>query len=618
MLENTPGYLQRLSGRAPLGRRTRKLLVAALVILSIFTLFRITAPLLVSSNVVRESMEQAVAQWTGHDVTIAGVPEIRFWPEPRITLRDIVIRKNTGEGERLLGRVAQLSASFDLLEALIGQPEFHDFQLQSPEIYVLRDATGRLDWANDGRLSRAVRDARPSGSGETLPAGSDAPMGEVRISNGMFEISDLASGRAVRLQAINGQLDWPWLSRGLAIKADAEINGRKLAIDMTSTQPLQLLSGKSGNAAATVQSDLFSGRFDGVADFARYAFLAGDAELTVPDLSATLAWSGVSFAGAERLRSFSIDARLVTNDNVLRFDNLSLSMNDAKATGVLDLLLPADRRPRLTGTLAFDQIDFSGVLAAITPRMANEPATDTGLRALLELDLRLSASQARLGHFRLAETAISVMNTPEQSRIDILDSDFENGRLTGRMATLKGGTAGVVGFKLSVQDADFGNIVKELGLSGPLPSTQGTLDLSLDVQRPLSPETWKKASGTIRFRGGRGVVPGVNIAGIRRLALQKPYFPLSEAGGGSFEFNSIELSADLANGAADIREGKIIGGSETLSLSGIIPYAENSMAMSATVRPASENQNVTPLMVFVGGSWPNPVIWPISQTQAKP
>ena len=599
-------------------RRTRRLIVSGLVIVVLVIAFKVVAPFLISSSVVRESMERAVAEWTGHDVTIAGTPDIRFWPEPRITLRDITIRRKTDQGERLLGHVARLSAAFDLMEAILGRPEFQDFRMTNPEIHVLREPDGRLDWANDGLLSRAVRGAKADGEGQALAADADARMGDVRISDGIFELTDVASGRVMRFEAVNGTVDWPWLSRGLEIKAQALFNKHQLSIDMDSTQPLLLLSGRNGDAAWTVKSDLFNGHFDGTADLASNAFLSGAAELSVPDLPAVLAWSGISLAGADRLKSLSLSAKLIANDDVLRFDNLSLGLNDSKATGILDLVLPSGRRPRLTGTLAFDRMDLSGILTAIAPRAIGAASPSDSLRAGTELDLRLSAQQARLGPFQLAEAAISIMNTPDQSRVDIADSDFEGGRLTGRISTLRGSETGAIGLRFAVQNADFGNIVKELGLSGPLPAARGTLDVSLDIDRPLTLEAWRNAKGNIRFRADHGLLPGINVAAIRKLATQKPYFPLSEAGNGSFEFNDIDISADLANGSADIRDGKIVGANDTISLSGVIPYASNSLSLSASVKPNVENATTTPLMTFIGGSWPNPVIWPISQSSALP
>lgn len=607
-IKNLPKHLKR-----PLSRRIRNLLIGALAGLGLFALFQIVAPFLISSTLVRAGMEEAVAEWTGHDVTIEGSPDIRFWPEPRITLRDITIRKPVDGGERVLGRVSRLSASFDLLQTLIGQPEFKDFRLTDPQIYVLREPDGRLDWTNDGLLSRAVREAKPDANGQLLAADADAPMGEVRITNGTLEISDVSSGRTARFSAIEGNLHWPWLSQGMEIKARGELNGRKLSVDFNSAQPLLLLAGASGNASGTIVSDIFQGRFQGVANLATHAFLSGDAELTVPDLATVMAWSGVNFPGAERIKRLSLSAHLVTNDNTLRFENLSLGLNDDKATGILDLMLPEGRLPRLTGTLAFDRLDLSGIVDVLTP--ATDNANDN-VQTGIEFDLRLSAEQAMLGPLRLSAAAVSVLDTPTQSRVDIVDSDFETGRLTGRLATAAVDRQDEMALHIAVQGADFGNVIKNLGLGGPLPVTHGSLDLSLILRRPITPQAWREAEGHLRFRGEKGILPGVDIAGVRQLAAYKPYFSLSEAGSGNLQFDSIDLSARIANGSAEIDHGKIKGSDGTLTISGVVPYASNSLALSATVHPTL--QDPAQLTVFIGGSWPNPVIWPVSQTAPKP
>ena len=63
--------------RQPAVRRILRVVLIALAFLSaLFVVSRTAAPFLVSSNLVRSAMEQAVSQWTGHQVTMSGAPEI--------------------------------------------------------------------------------------------------------------------------------------------------------------------------------------------------------------------------------------------------------------------------------------------------------------------------------------------------------------------------------------------------------------------------------------------------------------------------------------------------------------------------------------------------------------
>ena len=142
MPNETDGKLRRTFGR-PLGKRTRIALIVLVSLLSLFVAFQLAAPFLVSTVLVRERMERAVEEWIGHDVSIGGQPSLAFWPEPRITFSDVMVR-NIDHGKKgMLGSVRELSASFDLLGALVGQPEFKDFHLKDPQLFVLRKPDGR-------------------------------------------------------------------------------------------------------------------------------------------------------------------------------------------------------------------------------------------------------------------------------------------------------------------------------------------------------------------------------------------------------------------------------------------------------------------------------------------
>jgi AsmA protein len=142
------------------------------------------------------------------------------------------------------------------------------------------------------------------------------------------------------------------------------------------------------------------------------------------------------------------------------------------------------------------------------------------------------------------------------------------------------------------------------------------MELALDVPRPLTPLAWRNAQGSVRLTMGPGVIPQFDLSALRTLAAQKPYFPLSEAASTDLPFQSLNVTADLQNGSADIRSGEIATTEETITLAGVIPYVNNSLALSATVRPL--NEVAQPFGFFIGGSWPDPVIWPLPQAQPKP
>jgi AsmA protein len=601
--------------RRPFGRR---LIAIGLVIIALFVLFRIVAPFLISSSLVRDRMERAVEAWTGHDVTIGGAPDIRFWPEPRVTLPDVIIRETDDQNSRLLGSVRRISASFDLLETLIGRPVFKDFHLSDPHLFVERTRDGHLNWSDNGLLGQAVQKAHANGGQQILDGTLDVPIGDIRIRGGIVDILNDENGRSFKLTGIDGDVTWPSLADAMQLTASARFGTQAITLDFKSPDPLLLLGGRDGRASAALQSTLFQAKFDGLANLTTHGFLSGDVALSTSDFPRLAKWMGLQFPGMSGLKAISLQARALTNDGALRFENLSFDIDGVEGSGIVDLITPAGHPPRLTGTLALQTVDFLPLIQTMAPLLMEDTPEAKALRNRLELDLRLSVKKASLGAVEIDEVALGLMNTQDQSRLDILDGDFAGGRLTGRVASIKEGEDGGIAVRLALHSVDFASIIQQLSLHGPLPAGRGSAELDVDIARPLTAEAWRNAKGSIHFSAGAGTISGINLATIRQLAGTSAYFPLSQASDGTLGFSGIDLTAAIANGSADIRSGTITGTNDTISLAGVVPYLNSSLALSATVQPmavdgAAPASGQAPATFFIGGSWPNPIIWPISK-----
>ena len=606
----------RRHARRPLGR---VVLMALALMVTVAVIFRIVTPFLISTTVVRESIEQSVEQWTGHNAAIGGVSTIRFWPEPEVTLTDITIHNDEQGGRKILATIKELSASFDLMEALLGRPVFEDFRLVDPHVFLSRGTDGRLHWANGGQLVDAMAKAVANGDRQKLDQALDAPIGEVQVRNGIVEIIGETDGRAARFDAIYGMMDWPHLSDTATIRGEAVIRGKKIGLDIRSTQPLLLLDGRSGDFEGTASADIGFAKFDGVASLTPRGYFSGNAELRASDMPAALRWFEIEPRLVDGLQSASVSARLIADRQELRFENLSLGLNEENATGLLELDTPASGQPKLSGTLAFDHIDLRRLLVALEPTISKDAQALPSLVSNLDLDLRLSSQIASFGGVQLHDMALGLMNVAQQFRLDILDSDLQPGRMTGRISTFKA-NAGTedegqsVTFRAAIRGADFAAIAQQLQLKGPLPAAQGSLDISLDVPRPIDQNAWNSAVGTINFQTGSGRLNGIDMAVIRRLAVQKPYFTLSDAASGSIEFDGMKATAKINNGIADLQDTEIAGRNETITLTGAVPLANSSLALSAEIGPKDGSQ---PLNFFIGGAWPTPILWPMNVPAPK-
>ena len=611
----------RKHARRPIGR---VVLITLALIITVGVIFRVVTPFLISTSLVRESIEQSVEQWTGHNATIGGISTIRFWPEPEVTLTDITIHSDKQGGRKVLATIKELSASFNLMEALLGQPVFEDFRLTEPHVFMSRGKDGRVHWANGGQLVEAMAKATAYGGRQRLDKALDAPIGDVQVRNGIVEIAGEADGRSVRFDAINGMMGWPHLSDAAMIRGEAVLHGKKISLDIRSTQPLLLLDGRSGDFQGAASADIGFASFEGTASLTPRGYFSGNAELRASDMPAALRWFEVDPRLVDGLQSASVSARLIADRQELRFEELSLGLNDERATGLLELDMPASGQPKLLGTLAFDRMDLRRLLIALEPAISKDVQALPSLVSNLDLDLRVSSQIASLGGLQLHDVALGLMNVAQQFRLDILDSDLQPGRVTGRITTLKASTDAqaegqTVAFRANVRGADFAAIAQHLQIKGPVPATQGSLDIALDVPRPINENAWNSAAGTISFQTGSGKLNGIDMPAIRQLATQKPYFALSDAATGSIDFDSMKATATIRNGIADFQDTEIAGRNETITLAGAVPLANSSLALSATITPKDASQPTgQPLNFFIGGAWPTPILWPMNVPSQKP
>lgn len=593
--------------------------IVLLIGLAFFLSLRLAAPYLISTGFVRSGMEDALSKWTGYRAEIKGNPLLEFWPTPRITLNDVTIRQPRGSGDKLLGRIESLSADFSLIDALRGRTRFHEFHLLRPSLSLTRDENGLIDWSYAGLLARAIAGVQDNNGTEILAPKFDADIGAVTVEDGTLTLTDTRTGNIYHFDSVAADIAWPKLSRPISAVLIARFNGEDLKVDFASAAPLLVFAGRNAEMKASIASNLMTARFQGVGSMVSLSSVSGNINASFPDVPALLKWSGRSIPGIESLKSASMTSDVSSVSNGFRFNNVSMTLNDASATGVMDFTLAPGKRPKIGGTLAFDQMNLKPFLDAFALRLAAGGLGDLLLSSplgplqLLDLDVRLSARQAQMGIFSLAGVGASVIVAGEEAKFDIGDSQFEGGEMTAHLEATRRDFDGGGKLQLSIRNADFNALAEKLQLKGPLPHAIGSLDLSLETPKAIWTTGLADVTGKLRFWTAAGSIPGVDVYALRTQAAQKPFFALSSTGNGSFAFSKLDLRADFANGTAEIHDARFAGSDQTLTLSGVITYQSNGLALSGVLEAIDPAKAVDlpRLPFFIGGSWPNPVISPV-------
>ncbi|MCM2291348.1 hypothetical protein NAC44_03275 [Allorhizobium sp. BGMRC 0089] len=623
--------------KRPSTGRMLSLFVLVLVIgLSVFVASRLLGPYIVSSSLVRGSIERAIGRWSGHKVEIGGTPSLEFWPEPRITLPDVTISGREHGSREILAKIETLSASFGLMQTIMGHPVFNDFRLVHPHVFLLRDRTGRIDWSGHGLLSDAIAQAEPLGdTGQSLEQRLDAHIGTVTIEDGRIDIADAARRRTVALESIFGQFTWPKMSAALKGNANLVLGGVVTRVDFSSSQPLLLMNGKIGNADLSLSAPMITASFRGRASLMPARFASGALSLNLLDVPSFVSWTGAELPGTGGLKSISVDATLTADANRARLDGLTLEINDKSANGVVDITRARSGKPKLSGTLAFQDLDIPTLLGAFSLSAPDQSAGDgkSNLLDWLELDLTLSADQARFSPFMLTDVGASILATDGSAVFDIADSSFAGGTLTAHLEGRNGGFDEGGKLDLSISGADFAHIENKIGLSGPLPVATGSLTLSANTLKPIWAMSDRDIHGTLDLTAGPGQLTGFDMDGIAQLAHDRPFFKLQTAGSNALAFDSLTINTQLNDGAFLVRKGEIDGSAGRLHFSGVVPFDFKGLTLSAALLPpvsttadtaTSQTANTSPpdapaqatgtdktdLHFFIGGSWPNLIVSP--------
>ncbi|PWW01369.1 AsmA protein [Hoeflea marina] len=595
----------------------------------------VSLPLAVSSDLVRDRLERDIGAWAGHPVSLGNAPSMSFWPLPTIKLDNVEISPSSfADGDPIM-RADSIVANFNLFSAILGAPSFSEFKLVRPTFSLEIYPDGTSNWASlDGELSRGIKSAVAldvaAQSGQPAPEGASVPasaaLGTVEIEDGTVQWIRDPGAPAEKLTAVNGTVSWTSPTAAARVNLSAIIRGEQVAITTTIGSPLLLLGQRATSLEATLASAPLNLSFNGTLNLAPEGYFNGSLKLKSPSVRRALEWSGTEIKPGDALGALEMTADISAGGLAAKLDNLTIMIDQNRGTGVLDVELPAEAPPTVGGTLAFNTLDITSFLKAFTPlpKAGDDIASTIDTRFLREigLDLRLSAQTARFGPVVMSNLAAAARVEEGRAMFDIGDATAYGGNLTGRIAISEKGVDGGAKLRISARNTDFGKLFDAMDMTGPLPRGIGTLDLEVASPYPTWATSLADLTGKIKLTLGKGVTPGFDLARFKQLARTERFFGIADTATGSpFTFNAAEFEVDIAGGQAELTRGDLIGTTETITLSGVVPYSRGSLAIAGVIGRSKRGeaeaapavtQAEPPLRFFVGGSWPQPVFSPVA------
>ena len=344
-------------------------------------------PWTLSAPATRARIVADMERSSGLTVAVAGRMRLRLLPRPTIDIDEVAIRGAGGavvlDAESMRGRL-RLSSLWG------GGSELTSVNFESPTVTIdldrlqplLEAATGAEDHAPLLRLLQTPG---------------------VKLRSAVVRLKSQDRHRDMLFTDLTAAFEWP------AGGAEASLSGVgnwhgvpcEAAIDIDA--PERLLGGGQALASIHFKSPALN------LDAAGTLFGAGDVRATgkltatTPDLPRFLRLIGRPAPQVDSVREARLSGTASTTGDALSLDDATLGLDDMVFEGALAMRRHGERAS-LAGTLATDHLDLDRFLAPL-PRFLDADGgwsrqpLDTSIIAYDDIDLRVSATTAKLGSF---------------------------------------------------------------------------------------------------------------------------------------------------------------------------------------------------------------------------
>ena len=608
------------------------MIIAGLFVLSAIIWFAL--PYMVSTELVRERFKTEISNVVGHPVTFESNPQINLWPRASIEIGNITIGDISDPNADALMQADLFSADISLLSAILGEPNFSNYKLVRPSINFELYPNGSSNWLPSKNILGGEIETQQTGLRvDQANAGAENLRSFLNIGNLVIEGGNLSvitnpGSEPERITAINGQIIWSGDDTPMDFNLSAILRGQEVNLDGRNNMPLSFLAGENVAVNINMKSDMFNLNYVGDIELGAQVFIMGDVIADSPSVRRVLEWSGSEIIPGAALGQVEFEAEVSGSLNAAKFNDLIIRIGDNRGLGILDFTLPDDAPPMINGTLAFNNLDIGTFLRAFTPiPESSEDIADTIDTRFLKqvgLDLRLSAQSANFGPIEMSNLAAGVQVNQEIATFNIGDANAYDGQIFAKVSISEKGIDGGGEISFSSRGINLGDVLETLAINGPLPHGVGNIDLKLRYETPLWETTVSDITGNITVDISEGEIPGLDLGLVKQLAEKRQFFTLEDVEGGSVSFETSALRAEIDGGVAQIETAEVRTSDQMLSLSGIVPFAKGSLALLATLgnkptndaeitdNDAAESAAIAPppLSLFIGGSWPNPIMSP--------
>ena len=585
----------------------KRLVIAIAAAAAAVVIALVTLSFVIPAASVRDAVAKEIHTVTGLDPVLKGDVAFSFFPSGRVTFHNVLLG---GDGSGEPGVVAEeLTAHLRYFPLLAGRIEISDVTLVRPTITVIVQPNGGSNWS--GLIRSLARALEPDPS-------RTASFSEIGIQDGAVVVRSNYAGALVtdRLNEVDFQLAWPSISRSFGAKGRFVWHDQPVEASFALSDFLAALTGERTGVKMRLSGAPVKVAFDGAASDQKNLKVDGTLSAEAPSLREALRWADARQLPFGGFGKFALRAQTGMADGIVSMSGVNVELDGNVAEGVITL--STDRRT-VQGTLAADALDLTPYVSGIHLLAADDRNWDqlpVGLDGLdnLNLDLRLSAANVKIGGAQLGHTAVAANMRDGKLDVTIGESQAFGGVAKGSLGLARAGSGVAVTSHLQFVEVDLESCLSQVfGIR----KLEGRGNLALNVEGSGSSvlAVTNTLGGTASLTAHDGALAGINVEQLLRRLERRPLSGNGDFRSGRTPFDKFALNLKIEQGQVSVDDLHVEGPAVRLAVAGqvSVPTRDLDLKGVATLISGATTSEFD-LPFVVQGQWDDPIMLPDAQS----
>jgi AsmA protein len=453
--------------------------------------------------------------------------------------------------------------------------------------------------------------ARPDDASAT---GALAPLGGLRLSNGVLRIVRRSRGLDTVMENVEGRLDG--LAPGDRMRMNIVALWRDAPIAISGELAnLELVArGESSALDFALASPIASLSFRGALVGGEEPSVSGEVSGSIPTLKALTRVVGLALPRFVAADDVSINGRITATLAEATLAEATVTTAQQTLQGALKVT-GIKGRPALSGSFAAERLAIAPLVGAAGPLFdgaGSWSARSFAVKPTLDfdLDLRFSAGHLDVYGRELADAAASVILKDGVLTASLVDAAAYGGRLRGEATVARLG--GDINFRASAKlaDADMGAAASDFGWS--VPTGLGSLEFALETTGRSPAAAVAGLGGSASIHVEQGALSGLNLEEALRRSQRRPIDVTRDMRVGGTTFDALDLEFALVGGIVHIVKGELAANAVAANLQGQIDLPAQTWALRVNAMQTDgagrEPPDAAHLSFEIEGPWSAPAI----------